>query len=45
MDEEGKQNIHIVELRFNPDLYGSLTKSLKQHCITSNRNAAREKDR
>ncbi len=41
MYEEEKQYIHIEELRFN-----SLTKSLKQHCISSDRNAARdEKDR
>jgi hypothetical protein len=46
MDEEEKQYIHIVESRFSIDLCGSLTKSLKQHCITSDRKAAREeKDR
>jgi hypothetical protein len=42
MYEEEKQYIQIVESRFNPDLFGSLTKTLKQHCITSNIKAARE---
>jgi hypothetical protein len=46
MKKKSSTYTYIVELRFNPYLCGSLTKSLKQHCITSDTKAAREeKDR